>query len=306
MQHKAIAAQCLIRLLQMDEFNPKRLEIFSRALDSVTKTFTTWAPLLKTIKREYDTYVSQLEVQNEQGLSLKQQLLDMEKDYSQKFEDMREDTSQVVKRVQAEAERTVQDAEQKVHEQLERKAALEEELAKEKRVTENLSKKLPEVESQLQILLRAYNENLKDCRKIMEASRCASVGELCEMFRSMVHIQAMTEVEQRLGDEKKQIVEERDRWHDKFDEMQDQCNKAKRSKSDFESRYMHMVRENDVMCKFFIAQFPEAEDLRLINGKLCLADEDGKNAKEVSLKVGLKCLRNRITQLHRDNKYDQP
>ena len=69
------------------------------------------------------------------------------------------------------------------------------------------------------MLLKAYNENLKDCNQIMHASNCSSVGELCDLFKTMVHIQAMWDLEQRLRDEKQKVVDDKDMWFERFMQM---------------------------------------------------------------------------------------
>ena len=38
----------------------------------------------------------------------------------------------------------------------------------------------------------------------------------------MVHIQALTDLDQRLAGEKQILMEERDKWHERFNEMQNQ------------------------------------------------------------------------------------
>ena len=43
---------------------------------------------------------------------------------------------------------------------------------------------------------------------------------------------------------------------------------------------MHMVRQSDELCKFFIAKFPEAKQIKFSDGKLYLADA-GRKPKEV-------------------------
>ena len=47
---------------QLDEFNAQRLAIFRRAFNSISSCFTSWAPLLKTIQREYETYIEKVRV----------------------------------------------------------------------------------------------------------------------------------------------------------------------------------------------------------------------------------------------------
>jgi len=157
--------------LEMDEFNWKRLAIFRRAFDSVVQSFKSWSPLLKTIQREYDTYVTRLEAQSEKVQTLNKQLVDMEIDFSQKFQLMRQETARVVECVQAEADRTVEEAEKSLKAQLDRKEVVEAELDKEKRVVEQLAKKLPEVEFQLQVICV-----------------CAC---LCECVRGYIHIHVL-------------------------------------------------------------------------------------------------------------------
>lgn len=147
------------------------------------------------------------------------------------------------------------------------------------------------------MLLKAYNENLRDCNRIMQESNCSSVGELCDLFKTMVHIQAMWDLEQRLRDEKQKIVDDKDMWFERFTQMKENYTKAVNARNDFEGRFTYMVRENEAMCKFFIAQFPEAEQLRMRAGKLYIADEDGKT-KEASLKHALLCLRANVTEMH--------
>jgi len=44
----------------------------------------------------------------------------------------------------------------------------------------------------VQVLLKAYNANVKDCNKIMDAAHTSSVGELVELFKTMVHIQVIS------------------------------------------------------------------------------------------------------------------
>ena len=78
------------------------------------------------------------------------------------------------------------------------------------------------MENQMKILLKAYNEILKDCRRIVQASGCSSLEELCTTIKSMVHIQALTDLDQRLAGEKQILMEERDKWHERFNEMQNQ------------------------------------------------------------------------------------
>ena len=89
--------------------------------------------------------VAQLEVQCEEVTALRQKIADMETDFSQKYDLMKLEPARVVERVQAEADRTVQAAEESLKEQLERKEVVEEDLAKERRVVADLSKKLPQV-----------------------------------------------------------------------------------------------------------------------------------------------------------------
>lgn len=98
------------------------------------------------------TCAAQLEAQCEGKTVLRQQLADMETDFSQKYDLMREETARVVERVQAEADRTVQAAEENLKEQLDRKEVVEEDLAKERRVSADLGKKLPQVVFRLRLL----------------------------------------------------------------------------------------------------------------------------------------------------------
>ena len=171
---------------QMDEYNSKRLTVFRRAFESVCQTFTSWGPLLKTIQREYDAYVNYLEVQSEQMAAHKARAADLEKDFNKKYEFMREETARVVERVQAEAQRTVDQAEESLSLQLERKAEVEEALARRTTEVEELQKRSSEAEFQLKVLLKAYNANLKDCNRIMHASKTNSVAELVDLFKTMV------------------------------------------------------------------------------------------------------------------------
>ena len=53
-----------------------------------------------------------------------------------------------------------------------------------------------------------------------------------------------------------------------------------RCRGDFEGRYMYMVRQNDDICKFFTAQFPEAKQIKFSGCKLHFVDADSKH-KEV-------------------------
>lgn len=171
---------------QMDEYNSKRLIVFRRAFESVCQTFTSWGPLLKTIMREYDAYVNYLEVQSERLATFKERATDLEKDFNQKYEFMREETASVVQRVQAEAKKTVDEAEESLRLQLERKVEVEEALARRTTEAEALQKRVSEADFQLKVLLKAYNANLKDCNKIMEASKTTSVKELVDLFKTMV------------------------------------------------------------------------------------------------------------------------
>ena len=171
---------------QMDEYNAKRLTVFRLAFESVCQTFTSWEPLLKTIMREYDAYVNYLEVQSERLVTFKERATDLEKDFNQKYEFMREETARVVQRVQAEAKKTVDEAEESLRLQLERKFEVEEALARRTTEAEALQKRVSEADFQLRVLLKAYNANLKDCNNIMEASKTTSVRELVDLFKTMV------------------------------------------------------------------------------------------------------------------------
>ena len=310
---------------QLDEFNARRLSVFRRALDFVANAFKSWAPLLKTIQYEYDSYVTSLEAQSDEVRSLKTKIVDLEKDFSHKFEFMREETARVVARVQAEADRQVSEADEKVKAQLERKAQVEEWLEKERAVVADLSKKLPEVEFQLRILLKAYNSNLKDCNSILQAAQSRSVGDLVHLYKSMVHVQALWDLEKRLTEEKKVVVAEKDTMYEKYLAMADNYRKEVHAKKTFEQSYAHMVMENETICKFFGAQFPEvrnrfscmlllsrspcfelilshhvqAKQLRLKeNGKLYLLDAEGK-LKEATLKAALANLRINLNELQK-------
>ena len=61
-------------------------------------------------------------------------------------------------------------------------------------------------------------------------------------------------------------------------------NVEERCRGDFEGRYMHMVRQSDELCKFFIAKFPEAKQIKFSDGKLYLV-EAGRKPKEVPVAV---------------------
>lgn len=62
--------------------------------------------------------------------TFKERATDLEKDFNQKYEFMREETARVVQRVQAEAKKTVDEAEESLRLQLERKVEVEEALAR--------------------------------------------------------------------------------------------------------------------------------------------------------------------------------
>ena len=208
--------------IPLDQFNSRRLNIFRRAFESAAQTFKSWSPLFKTIQREYDAYVSRLETDSELNSSLKQRLTDLEEDYAHKFELMRNELSTVAERATIETDLAIKNSEESMQGQLERIVALEEELKEERSASAKLGSRLPEVENQMKILLKAYNEILKDCRRIVQASGCSSLEELCTTIKSMVHIQALTDLDQRLVGEKQILMEERDKWHERFNEMQNQ------------------------------------------------------------------------------------
>lgn len=52
----------------------------------------------------------------------------------------------------------------------------------------HLQGKLPDTERQLQLVIKGYNEQLKDMRRMMEATGAASMGEIETRFKGMVQV----------------------------------------------------------------------------------------------------------------------
>jgi hypothetical protein len=89
----------------------------------------------------------------------------------------------------------------------------------------------------------------------------------------MVHVQALWDLEKRLTEEKKVVVAEKDTMYEKYLAMADNYRKEVHAKKTFEQSYAHMVMENETMCKFFGAQFPEVRNrfscMLLLSRSLC-------------------------------------
>jgi hypothetical protein len=176
------------RRCKYEEWTSDRYGMFRDAFHSITKAFTTWAPMLAAVKREYDGWVSHLMAENDRLRVLEAKLTSADEDLDEKIFHIRKEAEDTVHRGMIESGREALELHGKLAEIQSEMVAKDVHLERVETELEQLKSKLPDTERQLQLAIKGYNEQLKDMRKMMAATGASSVGEMETRFKGMVQV----------------------------------------------------------------------------------------------------------------------
>eukprot|EP00291_Cryptomonas_curvata_P029125 CAMPEP_0172209594 /NCGR_PEP_ID=MMETSP1050-20130122/35224_1 /TAXON_ID=233186 /ORGANISM="Cryptomonas curvata, Strain CCAP979/52" /LENGTH=166 /DNA_ID=CAMNT_0012889533 /DNA_START=54 /DNA_END=550 /DNA_ORIENTATION=+ len=91
-----VEAEFKRRKCSSEVHSAERFEIFQESFQAVIRTFKSWSPLLLTIQREYDEYVSKLRKDAEQLGFLQNHLQELQKDYELKYRLLRSEADKAL------------------------------------------------------------------------------------------------------------------------------------------------------------------------------------------------------------------
>mmetsp|Transcript_47897 Transcript_47897/g.74792 ORF Transcript_47897/g.74792 Transcript_47897/m.74792 type:complete len:622 (-) Transcript_47897:949-2814(-) len=230
---------------------------------------------------------------NEKGQKdfLEEKLNNVITDYQSKYALLKKESDEMIEAEREQRKQLQTELMDQMEAVADARESIEETLHRERESMSHMKAKLPDTERQLKTVMKAYNEQLKDLHKMMEATNSSSVPELIQRFRGMVHVQAMWDMESRLQEEKQQLKEQRDILMAKLQETKEALVQMAEAKQQAENKISKLTTYSDSVCRFLPAQFPEAQDLKLINSKLYWHDPEDEKFKECNLKPALMSLR---------------
>lgn len=84
------------RKCRYEEWTDARFEMFRDSFEAVNRAFTTWAPMLLAIKREYDGWVAHITEENERLRIVEKKLISVEEDQAEKVFHIRREADETV------------------------------------------------------------------------------------------------------------------------------------------------------------------------------------------------------------------
>ncbi|KAJ1478713.1 hypothetical protein T484DRAFT_2926268 [Baffinella frigidus] len=250
----------------LENYSKDRIGIFREALREVGRTFKSWAPLLKHIEREHEAYTQTLEQYSVDVDTLQLRLTELEGDYSHKFKLMKNEQLEGRSAEKAAALKELTEAKGEISKLEEDMQYLQRDVDRHKLITQDLHVRLRSSEEQNLLVIKAYRDQVDGVKDVMKASGATTCAEVVTKFESMVHVQAMWDMEARLDAEKKEhSVTSRAMYENK--------GVLNRTLTDFEDltgQHMKVVKEMDRLLAWFPALFPEAERLSFKRGKVVI------------------------------------
>mmetsp|Transcript_15523 Transcript_15523/g.52030 ORF Transcript_15523/g.52030 Transcript_15523/m.52030 type:complete len:721 (+) Transcript_15523:1011-3173(+) len=286
------------RKCQADVYDESRYRIFDEALTRVIRTFKSWAPLLKMIQLELQSYVAFLTSECASHLQARDLARLSEAEQRARMVSLRQEMMQQHLEKEAEHAEEVDRLSSEIAALQETEVKLREKVAELRKMDEENIQKNKDINRQHQMVLKMYVKMQKDYQTVMTTTGSQNIEEFLQSYHNMVNINSVWELQNRFQDEKNEILSSKQEVVTKLKEAEVVVEKLSASLKDSTAHAFELITYNDSILFFLPAQFPECESFKFKNGRLHIEDAGSGKTKEATLKAALLCIRSAVNGIN--------